>query len=157
EVSTTPDSPNKDVILVVEDDTNLRTLYVNALMAKGFLVVSAGNGKDALALFQRNPVRLLLTDLMLPGMDGFELVEKVGGEANGKNIKIIAMSAVFRDFKVRREKLERFNVDFLLKPFPLPELFAKVGAPRPAKQKEPEKPAPAAALPTSPPKPKAMK
>ena len=60
-------------ILTVEDDERIRTAVKMALEDEGWTVEEADNGEDALDLFTRNPSDVVLIDIMLPGIDGFEV------------------------------------------------------------------------------------
>jgi two-component system cell cycle sensor histidine kinase/response regulator CckA len=66
-------------VLVVDDDPMLRTLIARCLTDQGYLVLTAGNGREALALVERNPGRLglVVTDIRMPEMDGLELAAEL--------------------------------------------------------------------------------
>lgn len=64
-------------ILVVEDDENLQLLYRSVLEHAGFSVVTASSGAEALARLENFHVELIITDIMMPEMDGYELLESL--------------------------------------------------------------------------------
>jgi two-component system, cell cycle sensor histidine kinase and response regulator CckA len=68
-------------VLIVDDDTMLRTLIARCLTDQGYLVLTAGNGREALALVERHPGRfgLVVTDIRMPEMDGLELATELAG------------------------------------------------------------------------------
>ena len=66
--------PSKALILLVDDDIDLRGIIHRFLERSGFSVVAAGNGREALELVENHRVGLLLTDLMMPELSGFELI-----------------------------------------------------------------------------------
>lgn len=61
-------------ILIVDDDIDLRRVVERMLMIKGHQVYSAGNGKSALAIVERRQIDLVISDILMPGMDGYELI-----------------------------------------------------------------------------------
>ena len=74
-------------ILIVEDDKDIHSLIKSILKKENYEVISAYSGTEALLLIEHNNIDLILLDLMLPGINGEEIVEKV------KNIPIIVISA----------------------------------------------------------------
>ncbi|HEY8844680.1 MAG TPA: response regulator, partial [Gaiellaceae bacterium] len=77
-------------VLVVDDEYSLRRLLRTYLEKDGFAVVEAENGLDALASLRRRSVDIALVDVMLPGLDGFELVRRMRQEST---IPIILLTA----------------------------------------------------------------
>ena len=71
-------------VLVIDDDLAARDLVANALRPEGFEVVSAASGKEGLDLALRDPPDLVICDLLMPDMDGFEVVEPAGGERHAQ-------------------------------------------------------------------------
>ena len=63
---------NKKTILVVEDDTNQRELYVDELESEGYRVLTASNGRDALNVARENAPDIIVLDINMPGMDGLD-------------------------------------------------------------------------------------
>ena len=81
-------------VLVVEDDEDLRSLLRRILEKEGFAVSQAGNGRAGLARAREAPPGLILLDLMMPEMDGFEFVAELRGQAWGRSIPIIVVTAM---------------------------------------------------------------
>ena len=81
----------KTTVLVVEDEQMLRDLYVEALQAQGFLVLSASDGVEALEQVQKHDkeIDLIVLDLLMPRMDGFEVLETLNKNSEWKNIPVI--------------------------------------------------------------------
>jgi two-component system alkaline phosphatase synthesis response regulator PhoP len=77
-------------ILVVDDEQSIRTIVEYALKDAGFEVVTAGRGDEALAVMDRDPVDLVVLDVMLPGMDGLEVCQRIRAE---RSVPIIMLSA----------------------------------------------------------------
>ena len=79
-------------ILVVDDSTTIRQVILFCLKAADYQVIEAVDGKDALEKLAKNQVDLLLTDLHMPNMDGFELVKEVRASAKHKYIPILVLT-----------------------------------------------------------------
>jgi diguanylate cyclase (GGDEF)-like protein len=112
-------------VLVVEDDREIREMVTMMVKSMGYAVVTAVNGKDALVRLREHPVDIVLLDLMMPEMDGFEFCQKVREDPDLRDLHIIITSA--RDAledKVRG--LELGAADYLTKPFSLTELQARI-------------------------------
>ncbi|MBI5805371.1 response regulator [candidate division TA06 bacterium] len=81
-------------ILVAEDDSNLNWVYQSILEEAGYQIVTSENGREALDKVHQVFPDLLITDAILPGMDGFELAEAVRGNPATRDIPIIFISGV---------------------------------------------------------------
>jgi DNA-binding response OmpR family regulator len=64
-------------ILVVEDQPEIRTIVEKYLIKEGYAVLTASDGLEALAIFNSNTVHLVLLDVMMPGIDGFEVLKEI--------------------------------------------------------------------------------
>ena len=106
-------------ILVVEDETAVRTFVTRALEAAGHTVVAASDGGSAFALVQSEKFDLLLSDIVMPVMDGIELALSVA--ALYPDMPILLMTGYARE-KERAHNLESLIVDIISKPFTLDEL-----------------------------------
>jgi len=112
----------RSAILLVDDDPNLLSVLARRLTREGFDVRTAPSGLAALAAMERAWPSLLIVDLMMPGMDGFELCRRVKRLAD---LPIIVLSAVdASEAKVRA--LEEYAEDYVTKPFDPDELVARV-------------------------------
>src|SRR3954469_10636697 len=91
--SNQPAAPSRRV-LVVDDEKNIIELLQNLLEDEGYEVVTAGNGREGLALLERTPVNLVLCDIMMPFMNGLQMCRALqeSGEAYG-HIPFVLMSA----------------------------------------------------------------
>ena len=111
-------------ILLVEDDVTLRETVAYNLRHQGYDVETAADGHAALAATRREPPDLMLLDLMLPGIDGFEVCRQVRRESS---LPILMLTA--RSEEVDRVVgLEMGADDYLTKPFSMRELMARVKA-----------------------------
>lgn len=82
----------KTTILIVEDDKFLRELMVKKLDTEGFAIVEAQDGEEALRLIQETKPHLVLLDLILPGIDGFTVLEKMRATAETAKTPVIVLS-----------------------------------------------------------------
>jgi DNA-binding response OmpR family regulator len=111
-------------ILAVEDDERIRSAVKLALEDEGWTVEEAGSGEDALELFNRDPADVVLIDIMLPGMDGFELCRSV---RRTSDVPIVMVTARADTHDVVAG-LEAGADDYLTKPFAPKELSARIRA-----------------------------
>ena len=115
---------DKQTILVVDDDPNIAQLVKLYLEREGFEVSVETRGDEALAAFQKNPPSLMLLDIMLPGMDGWQVCRAI---RQMSNIPIIMLSAKDETFD-KVLGLELGADDYITKPFEGKELVARVKA-----------------------------
>ena len=109
-------------ILLVDDDATLLSVLSRRLAREGYEVQTAPSGERALAMLERAWPQILVVDLMMPGMDGFELCARIKRIAD---LPIIVLSAVdASEAKVRA--LEDYAEDYITKPFNPDELVARV-------------------------------
>lgn len=106
-------------VLVVEDDREINELVCAYAEIAGFDSRSALNGTDALEQVRRRPPALIVLDLMLPDVDGFEVCRRVRAEAEatGKPIPVIIILTAMDGEKSRQKGLAAGAVDYLTKPF----------------------------------------
>ncbi|MDQ7730047.1 response regulator [Halomonas sp. SpR8] len=114
-------------VLVVDDEPNI-VLSLEFLMEQaGFAVVTAEDGEQALARVNDSQPDLLLLDISLPGISGFDVLERLRGEAATAQLPIIMLTAHGRD--VEREKGMALGADdYITKPFSTQTLVEKVKA-----------------------------
>lgn len=92
--------------MLVEDDNNLREIYAARLLAEGYEIVSAKDGEEALALAVQEKPDLIISDIMMPKISGFDMLDIIRSTADTKNTKVIMMTALSQiEDKNRAEKL----------------------------------------------------
>jgi DNA-binding response OmpR family regulator len=111
-------------VLVVDDEHSLRRLLRLYLEKEGYEVVEADDGLDALSLLRRGGLDLALVDVMIPELDGFEVVRRIRAESG---IPIILVTARGEEAQ-RITGLELGADDYVVKPFSAPEVVARVRA-----------------------------
>ncbi len=84
-------------ILLVEDDKNLREIYGVRLQAEGYEIVSAGDGEEALALAIKERPNLIISDVMMPKISGFDMLDILRSTTETKDVKVIMMTALSSD------------------------------------------------------------
>lgn len=112
----------RPAILLVDDDPTLRTVLTRRLERDGFEVRPVASGPEALAALARAWPAILVVDLMMPGMDGFELCRRVKQIAD---LPIIVLSAVDAS-EAKVEALQHYAEDYVTKPFDPDELTARI-------------------------------
>ncbi len=113
-------------ILLADDNADMRG-YVRRLLGDFYEVEAVSNGVDALAAAHRDPPDLVLTDVMMPGLDGFGLLRELRASEATNTIPVILLSARAGE-DARIEGLESGADDYMVKPFTARELLARVGA-----------------------------
>jgi len=93
-------------ILLVEDDKSLREIYGVRLLAEGYDIVSAGDGEEALAMAIKERPQLIVSDVMMPKISGFDMLDILRSTSETKDIKVIMMTALSsEDQRARGEAL----------------------------------------------------
>lgn len=117
--------PDKPLILVVDDeDQNLMVLEA-MLISQDYDVVTASNGKEALNVIKENPPDLVLLDIMMPVMDGYETVRLIKEDETTKSIPVVMVTALTQ-VEDRVKALEAGADDFMSKPVDKTEVRARV-------------------------------
>jgi PAS domain S-box-containing protein len=112
-------------ILIVDDERQNRQLLEVMLAAEGFLIQTAGSGEEALSLAIARPPDLILLDIMMPHMDGYEVAARIKANTATRNIPIVMVTALAdRDARIRG--LSAGAEDFLTKPVDRAELCVRV-------------------------------
>ena len=109
-------------ILVVDDEISIRQILETRLSIRGYEVILAANGEDALSLFRQEQPNLVILDLMLPKIDGYEVCSEIRKESQ---VPIIMLTAL-GDINDRVMGLELGADDYVMKPFSPKELEARI-------------------------------
>src|SRR5258706_5727614 len=120
-------NPSASNVLLVEDDPNMPELLAGLLHDDGISLASARDAREALALVRDRHFDLVLLDLGLPGMDGFELLRQLKAAPETESIPVIVLTA----WNSTTDKIRGFElgaVDYLTKPFEAAELRVRLQA-----------------------------
>ena len=112
-------------ILIAEDDKELRQLFSHILTKNGYLIKGVSNGKEALDALDKEYYDLIISDIMMPIMDGFELVRLLRNTGNNTPVMMITAKDAFDDM---REGFMSGTDDYMIKPININEMVLRVGA-----------------------------
>jgi CheY-like chemotaxis protein len=113
-------SGRRPVVLVVDDDEAIRSLVACFVEQLGYRTISTGDAEEALAICATTYVDVVVTDALMPKMDGRELSRRLKATPEGATRKVILMTSVYKARRFRNEAFDRFGIDeFLDKPLDL--------------------------------------
>src|SRR5512135_479722 len=111
----------KKKILVIDDEADIREIVRTYLIDDGFDVIEAANGQDGILIAQKEHPDLILLDIMMPGINGFEVAKHLKDDPNTSDIPIVILSILGQDSHYRQGIL-----DYVAKPFKQEDLIATV-------------------------------
>ena len=112
-------------ILVAEDDDSLRKLMCAALKQNGYMPYPAGDGEDALDVMERISVDLVISDIMMPKIDGYELVKQLRAARYEMPVLMVTAKDSFTD---KQKGFMAGTDDYMVKPINIDEMILRVGA-----------------------------
>jgi len=112
-------------ILIVEDHADMRELLTWQIELMGFMPIPAKHGKEGVEKAVAEQPNLILLDIMMPGMDGWEAARTLRANPETKDIPILAATALFRDSDLK-SCLDAGCNGYIVKPFTFQELLGKV-------------------------------
>src|SRR5262249_17017471 len=121
-----PAPAERATVLLADDNRDMRD-YVQRLLSSRFHVIAAENGLDALRKAQSNPPDLVLSDVMMPEMDGFQFLSPLRKNRGTSSVPVILLSARAGEESLI-EGMQSGADDYLVKPFTAGELLARVEA-----------------------------
>src|SRR5271157_3735288 len=116
---------DKPIILVVDDQPQNNELLEAFLVPQGYEIIKAANGEEALEKLADNQIDLILLDVIMPGMDGFEVTRKIRQDKNNRLMPIILVTAL-RETEDRIQGIKAGCDDYISKPFDKMELLARI-------------------------------
>jgi DNA-binding response OmpR family regulator len=116
---------DKTDIIIIEDDSHILKLVKYNLEKENFRLFTAVNAEKALDILRSKPISLIILDIMLPGMDGFEFCKMIKQDNNLKNIPVIMLTAKGEEVN-RIVGLELGADDYIVKPFSIRELVLRI-------------------------------
>ena len=128
QLSQTPPSAHRPSVLLV-DDVPANLIALSAVLKPiGVRIVEAASGAEALGHVEKEEFAVVLLDVQMPGMDGFEVAERMRRLATGKEMPIIFLTAIHRDDAFVRRGYQRGAADYITKPFDADVVRARVRA-----------------------------
>lgn len=118
-------SDNPIKIVIVDDDQDIRLLLDFNLSGEGYEVLEAANGAEALDIIRTNEVALVVTDLSMPVMDGYELIKNLKDNPETSKIPVLLLTGREEE-RVSTEGMANPPYDFIPKPFVKADLLEKV-------------------------------
>jgi DNA-binding response OmpR family regulator len=115
----------KKKIMIIDDAPEIVTLLEDLMEAHGYATASAPDAEEGYMKLTREKPDLLLLDLMLPGMDGFEFCKKIRADEAFKNLPVIAVSVLKDEENIKRGQAVGMN-DYVVKPFDPSDLMARI-------------------------------
>ncbi len=123
--------PTGGMVLLVEDEESVGSLVRTYLDRNGFRVCWVRTGEEALVEFTRHPIRIVVLDIGLPGMDGYEVARRCREDEGLRRIMLVAMTGYGKDEDRRRSQEAGFNAH-LVKPVDLEDLRMILNQPDPS-------------------------
>ena len=114
-------------VLVAEDEPDIRGLIVFSLQYAGYVVIEALNGKEAIKLAESEQPDLILLDVRMPKMNGYEACSVLKAQESTRGIPVVFLSARGQETEIKRG-LELGAEEYILKPFAPDELYQRVGS-----------------------------
>ena len=112
-------------ILIAEDDRELRQLFSHILTKNGYLVKGVSNGQEALEAMDKDYYDLIISDIMMPVLDGYELVRLIRNAGNNTPVMMITAKDAFDDMQ---RGFVSGTDDYMIKPININEMVLRVGA-----------------------------
>ena len=112
-------------ILIAEDDRELRQLFSHVLTKNGYLVRGVANGREALDALDKEYFDLIISDIMMPEVDGYELVKTLRSTGNNTPVMMITAKDAFDDM---RQGFSYGTDEYMVKPININEMLLRVGA-----------------------------
>jgi CheY-like chemotaxis protein len=114
-------------VLVVDDDRNVQRMLADALGRAGFVVTVERDGEAALAAFDRQAFDVVLLDVLLPALNGYEVARRIKSTPRGERTPVLMLSGIYKTKMHQAQALERHGAAaFVEKPFKLTQLFGKL-------------------------------
>jgi len=119
-----PESVRHPLLLVVDDEPGIRRMAAKAAARLGFSVIEAGDGVEARHLARSHRPEVILTDALMPRLEGREMCRRLKADPETQDIKVIVMTSLYKGQRYRSEAMADFGADgYLAKPLD-PELLA---------------------------------
>jgi CheY-like chemotaxis protein len=120
-----PEEAPRPLVLVVDDETDIQRVATRVIDSLGYGLVLARNGEEGLELARRYRPQLVLTDALMPRLDGREMARRIKEDPETSSAKVVVMTALYTNVKYRTEGFRVYKVDdYVAKPLALEDLRA---------------------------------
>jgi len=120
-----PDQVTRPLVLVVDDEKDILRVATRVVESLGYGLILAGHGEEGLELARRYRPDLVLTDALMPRLDGREMGRRIKEDPAGASTKVVVMTALYTNMKYRTEGFKSYKVDdYLPKPLSFDDLRA---------------------------------
>jgi CheY-like chemotaxis protein len=124
-VNPDPESVARPLVLVVDDELDIQRVATRVVESLGYGLVLARDGEEGLELARRYRPQLVLTDALMPKLDGREMGRRIKADAEMGDAKVVVMTALYTNVKYRNEGFKTYKVDdYVAKPLAFEELRA---------------------------------
>ncbi|MGB2706144.1 MAG: response regulator [Candidatus Omnitrophota bacterium] len=127
-------------LLIVDDEKEFRVLLKDIFEARGFICLTAGDGREAIKIAKNERPSVIIMDLIMPKMDGIETHNALKSDRNTKSIPIIAYTAQDPEVVAKKGEKALDIIDFVVKPFDTRALISSVEKALASLPKKPKKP-----------------
>ncbi len=117
--------PKQDFILVVDDSSVNNLLMQNILEEEGYTILTVESGKEALSMIRQKSPVLVILDIMMPDLDGFEVLENLKTENKTMNIPVMMLTAR-NNSRDKQKALALGALDYIIKPIDIPDVIARI-------------------------------
>ncbi|MFW5752226.1 MAG: response regulator [bacterium] len=117
--------PKQDFILVVDDSSVNNLLMQNILEEEGYTILTVESGKEALSMIRQKSPVLVILDIMMPDLDGFEVLENLKTDDKTMNIPVMMLTAR-NNSRDKQKALALGALDYIIKPIDIPDVIARI-------------------------------
>ena len=118
-----PSETQRPMVLLVDDEKDIQRVAASAILSLGYGLAIARNGEEGLALAKEYRPELVLSDALMPGLDGREMCRRIKEDPENAKVKTVVMTGLYTAVKYRTEALRAFRVDdYLTKPLDFAQL-----------------------------------
>ncbi len=113
-------------VMIVDDEKEILEITKRMLEKEGIQVITANNGREALEILKKEKPDYIFLDIMMPEMDGWEVLRKIKEDPNLKDIPVAMLTVKPITESIEREEFEKYIVDYVTKPFSKRDLIETI-------------------------------
>jgi len=115
----------KPRILCVDDDSGILSFFEEALVPNGYEVILSDNGRDAWECIKKHSIDLVLLDIVMPGISGYDVCKKIREDKKYENIPVVMVTAL-QSTEDRIKSIDMGAADFITKPFDYEDILSRI-------------------------------